>query len=209
MQRALEEIETEESESLVRLRLITHNARLVDSRKEHGLTGEDMAQAAKISRGRLRDIENLRANPTENEIIKIACTLEKPTDYLFPEHLLSAVEAGVFSRRKVELPERDVLFLTEHRQRCLLSDGGIEAVETKVDREILTKDIARVLQELKPKEQRVLKLRFGLEDGWSRTHEQVGAEFYLTRERIRQIECKALRLLRCPSRSRLLKHYLD
>lgn len=56
---------------------------------------------------------------------------------------------------------------------------------------------------------KVLRLRFGLEDGRSRTLEEVGKEFNVTRERIRQIEAKALRKLRHPSRSRKLKDYLD
>ncbi|HUU64641.1 MAG TPA: sigma factor-like helix-turn-helix DNA-binding protein, partial [Dehalococcoidales bacterium] len=61
---------------------------------------------------------------------------------------------------------------------------------------------------LTPREQRILQFRFGLEDGRSRTLEEVGKEFNVTRERIRQIEAKALRKLRHPSRSRKLKDYL-
>ena len=59
------------------------------------------------------------------------------------------------------------------------------------------------------RERRVLQLRFGLEDGRARTLEEVGKEFNVTRERIRQIEAKALRKLRHPSRSRKLKDYLE
>jgi RNA polymerase primary sigma factor len=66
-----------------------------------------------------------------------------------------------------------------------------------------------VLDTLTPREQRVLRLRFGLEDGRSRTLEEVGKEFSVTRERIRQIEAKALRKLRHPTRSRKLKDYLE
>ena len=62
---------------------------------------------------------------------------------------------------------------------------------------------------LTAREQRVLQLRFGLEDGRSRTLEEVGLEFSVTRERIRQIEAKALRKLRHPSRSRKLRDYLE
>jgi RNA polymerase primary sigma factor len=65
------------------------------------------------------------------------------------------------------------------------------------------------LESLSLREQRVLKLRFGLEDGRQRTLEEVGAEFNVTRERIRQIEAKALRKLRHPSRARKLRDYLD
>ena len=74
---------------------------------------------------------------------------------------------------------------------------------------MLKEEIAEIITELTPREQRVLVLRFGLEDGRSRTLEEVGVEFHLTRERIRQIEAKAIRKLRHPSRSRRLKDYLE
>ena len=64
-------------------------------------------------------------------------------------------------------------------------------------------------ESLTPREEKVLRLRFGLEDGRSRTLEEVGKEFNVTRERIRQIEAKALRKLRHPSRSKKLKDFLD
>ncbi len=75
--------------------------------------------------------------------------------------------------------------------------------------ELLREQITEVLSTLTPREQKVLKLRFGLEDGRSRTLEEVGKEFQVTRERIRQIEAKALRKLRHPTRSRRLKDYLE
>jgi RNA polymerase primary sigma factor len=73
----------------------------------------------------------------------------------------------------------------------------------------LKEQIGEVLSSLTHRERRVLQLRFGLEDGRSRTLEEVGKEFNVTRERIRQIEAKALRKLRHPSRSRKLKDYLE
>jgi RNA polymerase primary sigma factor len=76
-------------------------------------------------------------------------------------------------------------------------------------RQLLKEQVAAVLQSLNGRERRVLELRFGLEDGRARTLEEVGREFNLTRERIRQIEARALRKLRHPSRSRKLKGYLD
>jgi RNA polymerase primary sigma factor len=76
-------------------------------------------------------------------------------------------------------------------------------------KQLLKEQIEEVLNALTPREQRVLRLRFGLEDGRSRTLEEVGQEFNVTRERIRQIEAKALRKLRHPTRSRKLKDYLE
>ena len=74
---------------------------------------------------------------------------------------------------------------------------------------ILREQLVEVLSTLTEREQRVLRLRFGLEDGRPRTLEEVGHEFHVTRERIRQIEAKALRKLRHPSRSKKLRDYLD
>ena len=76
-------------------------------------------------------------------------------------------------------------------------------------RELLKAQLSKVLSELSDRERRVILLRFGLEDDRPRTLEEVGKEFNLTRERIRQIEAKALRKLRHPSRSRKLKDYLE
>ena len=74
---------------------------------------------------------------------------------------------------------------------------------------LLKEQLVEVLDTLTDREQQVLRLRFGLDDGRARTLEEVGKEFHVTRERIRQIEAKALRKLRQPSRSRKLKDYLD
>ncbi len=74
---------------------------------------------------------------------------------------------------------------------------------------LLKEQLAEVLKTLTPREEKVLSLRYGLEDGHPRTLEEVGKEFNVTRERIRQIEAKALRKLRHPSRSKKLKDFLD
>ncbi|MBR4292587.1 MAG: sigma-70 family RNA polymerase sigma factor, partial [Clostridia bacterium] len=74
---------------------------------------------------------------------------------------------------------------------------------------LLREQLSEVLHTLTPREEQVLRLRFGLDDGHTRTLEEVGKKFNITRERIRQIEAKALRKLRHPSRSKRLKDYLD
>ncbi|MDP2917398.1 MAG: RNA polymerase sigma factor RpoD [Dehalococcoidia bacterium] len=90
-----------------------------------------------------------------------------------------------------------------------IEDRNALAPVDAASRQLLKEQIEEVLGTLTPREQRVLQLRFGLEDGRSRTLEEVGKEFNVTRERIRQIEAKALRKLRHPSRSRRLKDYLE
>jgi RNA polymerase primary sigma factor len=74
---------------------------------------------------------------------------------------------------------------------------------------LLKEQISKVLSTLTPREEKVLRLRFGLENGRQRTLEEVGKEFNVTRERIRQIEAKALRKLRHPGRSKKLRDFLD
>ena len=76
-------------------------------------------------------------------------------------------------------------------------------------RQLLRRELMNVLKSLTPREERVLTLRFGLEDGQARTLEELGKEFNVTRERIRQIEAKALRKLRHPSRAKRLRDYLE
>jgi len=90
-----------------------------------------------------------------------------------------------------------------------IEDRNALAPLDAASKQLLREQIDEVLGTLTPREQRVLQLRFGLEDGRSRTLEEVGREFNVTRERIRQIEAKVLRKLRHPSRSRKLRDYLE
>ena len=90
-----------------------------------------------------------------------------------------------------------------------IPDDDAPAPADAASHTLLKETLGDVLDSLTPREEKVLRLRFGLEDGRSRTLEEVGKEFNVTRERIRQIEAKALRKLRHPSRSKKLKDFLD
>ena len=90
-----------------------------------------------------------------------------------------------------------------------IPDDGALAPADAASHQLLKEQVSDVLSSLTPRERKVLELRFGLEDGRSRTLEEVGREFNVTRERIRQIEAKALRKLRDPTRSKKLRDYLD
>ena len=90
-----------------------------------------------------------------------------------------------------------------------LPDDKLEAPSDAASHQMLREQVALVLDQLSERERRVLKLRFGLEDGTQRTLEEVGKEFGVTRERIRQIEVKALRKLRHPRFGKKLRDYLD
>ena len=90
-----------------------------------------------------------------------------------------------------------------------VADTNTVTPETNVENVMLREEIDNLLKDLKERERQVIIMRFGLEDGHSRTLEEVGKEFNVTRERIRQIESKALRKLRIPMRSRKIKDFLN
>ena len=90
-----------------------------------------------------------------------------------------------------------------------IEDDSLPAPADAASQQLLREQMQEILQQLNERERKVLEMRFGLEDGMSRTLEEVGQEFGVTRERIRQIEAKALRKLRHPIRSRKLRDYLS
>ena len=90
-----------------------------------------------------------------------------------------------------------------------IPDEGAQVPAEVAYQSLLKEQLTEVLATLTPREEKVLRLRFGLEDGRPRTLEEVGKEFAVTRERIRQIEAKALRKLRHPTRSKRLRDFLD
>ncbi len=97
----------------------------------------------------------------------------------------------------------------DSRLKDFVPDEALAPPTDAATRELLKQQLGEVLSSLSPREQKVLELRFGLKDGKPRTLETVGREFGVTRERIRQIEAKALRKLRHPTRAKKLKDYLE
>ena len=107
-------------------------------------------------------------------------------------------------------PERGFKFSTYATwwiRQSITRDAGVPVDEA--GRQLLRRELFSVLKSLTPREERVIALRFGLEDGRAHTLEELGKEFNVTRERVRQIEAKALRKLRHPSRAKRLRDYLD
>ena len=90
-----------------------------------------------------------------------------------------------------------------------IPDDGVSDPASQVDSAMLKEEVRKALGTLTERERRVVELRFGLEDGKARTLEEVGLEFGVTRERIRQIEAKAIRKLKHPTRSKILKGFLS
>jgi len=203
-----EEDKQTEVDSLVSLKLLTRNTRLIEQRKAKGANQLQMSKDIGMSLLKLSHIENLRLIPTDIDQEKIATYLGQPGDYLFPAILMKAIEEGVFERRDAQLAEPEIISLSEAQQLRLTYDGEGEIID-EVSRHLLREELEEVLETLKPREAEVLRLRFGLKDGQSRTLEEVAWVFDVTRSQIQQMEGKALRILRHPSRSRRLKDYLE
>ncbi|MBI4091137.1 RNA polymerase sigma factor RpoD [candidate division WWE3 bacterium] len=144
---------------------------------------------------------------------KLEQTLERPPK---PEEI--AKEMGIEIDKALEIVkisqepaslETPVGKEEDSRLKEFIPDDELESPFEAASYELLKGHLDEVLQTLNPREQKVIELRFGLKDGRPRTLEEVGKEFGVTRERIRQIEAKALRKLRHPSRSKKLRDYLE
>lgn len=153
-----------------------------------------------INRVRKTAGELLRKNGREPTAEEIAVQLEMEPDRV--RELLQLAQEPV----SLETPvgEEEDAHLEDFIQD---EEAGIPVDEA--GRQLLRRELMSVLKSLTPREERVITLRFGLDDGRPRTLEELGKEFNVTRERIRQIEAKALRKLRHPSRAKLLRDYLE
>lgn len=134
----------------------------------------------------------------------------------FPEEISKVMDLPVEKVREIQKIAQEPVSLEtpigEEEDSHLgdfIPDDDAPAPAEAVAFTMLKEQLINVLDTLTPREEKVLRLRFGLDDGRARTLEEVGKEFNVTRERIRQIEAKALRKLRHPSRSKKLKDYLD
>ncbi len=154
---------------------------------------------------------------TINKLKKITRKLaqdkgRKPTE----EEIADAMEISLTKLREiVKVAQEPVSLETpvgkeeDSKLGDFIEDREAETPASSVTQELLRDDIIEVMAGLSPRERDVLRLRFGLDDGRQRTLEEVGQLFGVTRERIRQIEAKALRKLRHPNRSRRLREYID
>ncbi len=136
----------------------------------------------------------------------------KPTE----QELASAMDVSIVKLHEIIKAAKEPISLEtpigkeeDSRLGDFIEDAETDRPETTVTHELLRQDLARMLNELTPRERDVLRLRFGLDDGRQRTLEEVGQLFNVTRERVRQIEFKALRKLRQPGRSSRLREYLS
>jgi len=154
---------------------------------------------------------------TINKLVRVSRSLvqevgREPT----PEEIAKKMAVPVAKVRKVlKIAQEPISLETpigeeEDSHLCdFIEDRGVISPVDMAIRESLKDNTDRVLKTLSPREEKVLKMRFGIDDGSERTLEEVGQSFEVTRERIRQIESKALRKLRHPSRSRRLRAFLE
>jgi RNA polymerase primary sigma factor len=155
---------------------------------------ETINRLKKISR---RLSQELGRKPAEEEIAKeMQVTVEKLREIIKVAQEPISLETPIGKEEDSRLGD-------------FIEDRDADTPVTSVTQELLREDINEVLSTLTPREQQVLRLRFGLDDGRPRTLEEVGQEFGVTRERIRQIEAKALRKLRHPNRNRRLREYIE
>ena len=167
----------------------------------HGIRGEVRVQPRRVSPALLTRcktfyIDGQPITPTANHVHKELVLLKLP---------------GVDDMNAaLALKDKDLYIRREdaHLEDFIRDDeAGIPVDEA--GRQLLRRELLNVLKSLTPREERVIALRFGLEDGRARTLEELGQEFHVTRERVRQIEAKALRKLRHPSRAKRLRDYLE
>ena len=144
--------------------------------------------------------ELLRCNgrePTAEEIaVRLEMTPERVRELMQLAQEPISLETPVGEEEDAHLED----FIQDEQAGIPVDEAG---------RQLLRRELLCVLKSLTPREERVLLLRFGLEDGRARTLEELGREFHVTRERVRQIEAKALRKLRHPSRAKRLRDYLE
>ena len=154
---------------------------------------------------------------TINKVIRVSRQLvQKLGREATPEELAKELDMPVDRVREIMKISQDPVSLEtpigEEEDSHLgdfIQDNNVEVPADAATYTLLHEQLMDVLSTLTEREQKVLRLRFGLDDGRPRTLEEVGRQFNVTRERIRQIEAKALRKLRHPSRSKILKDYLD
>ena len=142
-------------------------------------------------------LQQLGREPTQEEIAK---EMEIPVEKVMEIQKIAQDPVSL----ETPIGEEDDSHLGD-----FIQDDDSPAPQDSVAYTLLKEQLEEVMSTLTPREAKVLKLRFGLEDGKARTLEEVGKEFKVTRERIRQIEAKALRKLRHPSRSKKLKDYMN
>lgn len=181
---------------------LAYHYKLRNLRKTKGLSQEELADECNMAIHRVQAIEQLKSFPTEPEAYAISDFFNIDPIKLFPKWSLLAFsvkrsEDKVFEVKRIALDSPEVLQLEASND-----------IEVEIDKDSLKNDIHKILNILNPKEQKVLSFRFGLMGETPKTLDEVGKIFNIGRERVRQVEAKALRKLRRPSREHLLQNFI-
>jgi len=152
----------------------------------------------KVKRASRKLLQELGREPYPEEI---AVKLDLPPEKI--KSILAITKEPVSLDKPIGHDDEDSLL------GDFIEDKGTISPERMAERTLLRKQVDDILKTLTPREERVIRLRFGIDDGYHRTLEEVGNIFSVTRERIRQIEDKALRKLRHPTRSSILMKFID
>ena len=188
------EEEEKEQDFELRYKLTIKNHELEKRRLARNLKQDDLGRKVGISGVYYSQIECCRMYPTDRLKESLSNFFKIPVDILFPEWL------KIFSQKWNEAEKSRIVPVSQlslnSPQVLSLDSGSQHDMERSIDNKIIGKIILEVINELQPREQKVLKMRFGLEDRNSHTLDEVSREFGITRERIRQIEFKAFEKIR-------------
>ena len=184
------------------LRLSAFNWHLWQQRQKMGLSQKSLSLLISKDVQWVSRVETLRQKPSREEAEELASALSTTVEELFPLEVLDRYSSQLPSTVRFAIPATVLLLPSSEPEAPIQIDEAINQSE-------LQQVIQNALSTLAPRERKVLELRFGLEDGCSRTLEETGREFHVANERIRQIEAKALRKLRHPSRSNGLKPFIE
>ena len=191
------------------------NAKMRKARERKKLTQKELGFRSGIGSASICAYENLRAWPDGNKARAICDVLGRTdVDEIFPIWMSEFLKPRktdfniYINVDRVALEAPELLELPDSIE--VNKKTMEESVEKNVDNNLLRKDLSKVMETLNDRERKILELRFGLVDNNPHTLEQVGRKFGVNRERIRQVEAKALRKLRHPSRANSIrKHIAD
>jgi RNA polymerase primary sigma factor len=186
----------------VRIKRLIYHHDLRNFRLKNNLTQAELAEKCGMTLPRLQRIEQLKTFPREFEAVAIAEEVGIEPEKLFPKWSFTAykdrvINDCVISINRIALSSPEILKLEEPKN-----------LEVEIDNELLKNNLLEVLSILNPREQKIIKMRFGLEGGRTYTLEEVGKEFGVSSERIKQIEAKALQKLKKNNKTEFLKEFL-
>ena len=185
------------------IKRIPFNAVMRLAREKKELSQYELGKRVNISGRRIQRIETLREWPRNGEAYQLADILEVNIKVLFPKWMAKKL-----------IPKNSNLNLYVEIEKASLSTPEVlslpapDNLEENLEKEFLKKTMKEALNSLSEREKKVLEMRFGLKDNKERTYEEIGKSFHRSKERIRQIEAKALRKLKHPSRKKHLEYFL-